>query len=141
MNKALLFFLLTSFSTLQGLAQGQLSGNVIEEASGEPVLFGNVALYKADVLYKATETDLDGNYNVDAIEKGLYEVKATYLGLAQESKTVFINDNEVTLNLKLGSDPGLICGGSFFIFRKPLIDLENTTSGQIIHFRQGGTIE
>lgn len=71
----ILFLTNTSIS-----AQTSLAGKVTEEESGEPVLFGNVALYKGGVLITGVETDFDGNYSISNIDPGTYDVEASYVG-------------------------------------------------------------
>jgi len=44
-------------------SQTSLSGKVIDD-TGEPVLFGNIALYKNGVLLSGGTTDIDGNYSL-----------------------------------------------------------------------------
>ena len=57
MNK---FLLLTGFllASLTGLvAQTTIEGKVTDAKSGEPILFGTIALYRGGVLITGTETD------------------------------------------------------------------------------------
>ena len=62
------FITFTLLSVTFLTAQSSLEGKVIEAESGEPVIFGNVAIYKNGVLITGTETDFDGNYSMSNID-------------------------------------------------------------------------
>ncbi|HRD07125.1 MAG TPA: carboxypeptidase regulatory-like domain-containing protein, partial [Saprospiraceae bacterium] len=80
MNKLLLTFCLLLFGTLSIVAQTSLEGKVKDKESGEPILFGTVALYKNGVLSTGVETDLEGNYFFSDIQPGTYDVEVSYVG-------------------------------------------------------------
>ena len=82
----LLFFSLLLLSATVS-AQTSLYGKVTEEDSGEPVLFGNVAIYKNGVLITGVETDLDGNYSFSNIDPGTYDVEVSYVGFQAQRIT------------------------------------------------------
>ncbi|HPK08903.1 MAG TPA: carboxypeptidase-like regulatory domain-containing protein, partial [Saprospiraceae bacterium] len=79
----LLFFLFVGIS----FSQTALEGKVTQEDTGEPVLFGTLALFKNGVLITGTDTDVDGNYFFSGIEPGTYDVEATYVGLTTSRVT------------------------------------------------------
>ena len=68
------------FATM-AISQTSLQGKVTEAENGEPVLFGNVALYKNGVLVTGIETDFDGNYHFSNIDPGTYDIESSYVGL------------------------------------------------------------
>jgi len=75
---ALVSTLLVSVSHFNiGYSQTSLQGKVTDLASGEPILFGTVALIKDGTTIKGVETDLDGNYYFSDIKPGTYEVEAS----------------------------------------------------------------
>ena len=80
MKKLLLLLLLFCFGSVSLLAQTTLEGKVTDAVTGEPILFGTVALYKNDVLITGTDTDLDGNYFFSDMDPGNYDVEVSYVG-------------------------------------------------------------
>ena len=114
-------------------AQTSLEGKVIEAATGEPVLFGAVVLYKNDVRVGGTTTDIDGNYSFSNIDAGTYDVEASYLGL----QTLRISDVTVSANkaniVNIDLEEGGVIIDEVVVreFKAPLIDKDNTTSGAI----------
>lgn len=61
-----------------------LAGKLKDKATGEPIPFGNVAIYKKGVLITAVESDIDGNYSFLDIEAGNYDIEASYIGYRNE---------------------------------------------------------
>ena len=58
---------------------GLLKG-VVKDEEDEPVPFANVFLEKDGVMVDAAQTDFDGNYLIEAITPGVYDLKASYVG-------------------------------------------------------------
>lgn len=130
----LLFFSLLLFSATVS-AQTSLQGKVTEEESGEPVLFGNVAIYKNRVLITGVETDLDGNYSFSNIDPGTYDVEVSYVGFQPQRITdvkVFAGKAN-KLDVQMSSGGGINLEEVVVIeYKVPLIEQDNTTSGKTI---------
>ncbi|MEL7021201.1 MAG: carboxypeptidase regulatory-like domain-containing protein, partial [Bacteroidota bacterium] len=125
----LLFAFLLSGSI--SYAQTSLSGKVTEEANGEPILFGNVALYKNGNLVTGVETDFDGNYSVANIDPGTYDVEASYIGFQTQRvagvKVFAGKANQLDINLSAG---GINLEEVVVVdYKVPLIEQDNTTQG------------
>ena len=131
MIKNITLFLLCLFLSTIMMGQTQLQGKVIEEASGEPVLFGTVAMYKEGVLLTGTETDFDGNYFFSDIDPGTYDVEVTYVGLQTQRITgVVCKAGKVTpLNFNMKEEGILMDQVEIVGYKVPLIEFDNTTSG------------
>jgi len=134
MNKLLLTFCLLLFGTLSIVAQTSLEGKVKDKESGEPILFGTVALYKNGVLSTGVETDLDGNYFFSDIQPGTYDVEVSYVGY----KTSRINgvvckagqNTRVNINMEV---EGVIVDEIVVVeYKVPLIQVDNTSQGATI---------
>ncbi len=97
---ALLLFSVTFLS-----AQTSIEGKVTDAETGEPIIFGNVALYKNDVLITGTETDLDGNYSIPNIDPGTYDVEASYIGYTaqRQAGVVIFAGKAIRLDFELGT--------------------------------------
>ncbi len=80
------FFLFITY-----LAVGQdaiIRGHIYDEASGEPILYGNVLIKETG---KGTITDDSGFYSFTNLEAGEYTLVASYVGYS---------DKEITVNVK-----------------------------------------
>ncbi len=58
--------------------QGIIRGTVLDNSTGEPILFGNVEVVKTSI---GTVTDLDGKYSL-SLDPGSYSLEFSYLGFA-----------------------------------------------------------
>ncbi len=83
--KPILLLAIAVFATSVGFAQrGAIKGRVFDEISNEPIPFANVAIQNTDI---GASTDIDGNYLIENIKPGLYNVQSSYVGY--ETKTIF----------------------------------------------------
>ena len=74
------FFLL--LFTLNAFSQSALSGKLTDADTDEPILFGDVVIYRNGALITGEQTDFDGNYIISPIDPGTYEVVFKYVGYA-----------------------------------------------------------
>lgn len=105
MMKRLPLLILALILAIGAAAQTSLEGKVTDAESGEPIIFGSVALYKNGVLMTGKETDLDGNYSFSNIDPGRYDVEVSYVGYqTQRQKGVQVNQGRANrLDIELGS--------------------------------------
>jgi len=75
-----IFSIIFLFSTFSINSQTTIEGQITDANSGEPIIYGTVSIYKDANLVKTTNTDLDGNYKFTDINKGSYDIEATYFG-------------------------------------------------------------
>jgi hypothetical protein len=99
MLKKLLFTLcivLASWSL--ALAQdGRLKGVITDKDTGEPVAFANVVLENGGTQVGGASTDFDGNYDINPIPPGTYDLRATFVGYNTVlMKGVVISGNKIT---------------------------------------------
>ncbi len=113
-------------------AQTSLQGKVTDAESGQPIIFGTVALYKNGVLVTGTETDLDGFYSLTALDPGTYEVEFSYIGYSSVRITnVQVSAGKANkLDQKLSS--GITIETIIVTWTKPLVEQDNTTQGQTL---------
>ena len=137
----LLLFCIGS-GTAYSQTTGDLQGKVIDE-NGEPLPYANVALNKGDNLVRGTSTDFDGLYNFSNIEAGTYDLYISYVGMPTkkivgvvikvgQTMNYDVNYTEEDITAALESDTS---GGPVVLvteFRIPLIEVDNTTSGQTL---------
>lgn len=90
---ALLLFALFFISIFSTSAQnGTIRGFVYEQATGEPVIFTNVYLYRTT---HGASTDVNGYFTISRIPDGEYTLMVTYLGYDTLREQVTIKGNTV----------------------------------------------
>ncbi len=106
LKKLIAFIFLLSAGSSVYAQSGTIRGAVIDDATGEAILFANVLLTGTS---EGTSTDLDGNYSLE-LEAGTYSLTVSYLGysdLVQEN--IQVKPDEVTLlDLRLLEESALI---------------------------------
>jgi hypothetical protein len=106
--------------------------------ANDPVLFGSVAIYQGDHLIKGLETDFDGRFHYQlnqALDTLTYALEVSYLGMNSlriENMRLAQRDS-IYLSVKLGKDEdfGKKLNVTHCFLQVPLIEQDNTTSGQI----------
>jgi len=127
----LFFSLFLAFTSSFG--QTSLEGQVKDAATGDPILFGSVALYKSDILISSVETDLDGNYFIMDIDPGTYDVEASYIGYTtQIQKGVIIKAGRIN-RLDVAISEGVLLDAVEIVeYHVSLIEIDRTTSGATV---------
>jgi outer membrane receptor protein involved in Fe transport len=127
--------LLTILFLMAGLlveAQTSIQGSVTDAESGQPILFGTVALYKNGVLITGTETDFDGYYSITEIDPGTYELEFSYTGYQslRISDVAVLAGKANKLDAKISA--GITMETVVITYTKPLVEQDNTTQGQTL---------
>ncbi|TXB61480.1 SusC/RagA family TonB-linked outer membrane protein [Phaeodactylibacter luteus] len=82
-------------------AQGKVQGVATDE-NGEPLIGATVLLVGSS---RGTATDFDGNYLLENVPSGEQQIRASYTGYADLTKTITVADGEtITLDFTLGED-------------------------------------
>lgn len=95
--------------------KGKISGKVIDLSTSKPVSNAAVRLLSGKNLVKGTETDIEGKFLIEDIEKGKYSLEVSIIGY----KTLTINEIVIDEN-NLSADVGII-----------KISQDNLTTGEI----------
>lgn len=119
------------FISVGAYAQTSLEGKVTDD-TGEPVLFGDVAIFLNDVLITGTQTDFEGNYSISNIDPGTYSVQASYVGYQTKKieGVVLVANKANRLNITLTSGVTLDVI-EVVDYKVPLIEQDNTSTGSI----------
>lgn len=122
-----LFFVHFSF------AQTSLQGFLTDSESGEPIMFGTVILYNKGVLVTGLQTDLNGHYELQNIEAGVYDIEFSSLGYINNKVTgVKIKEGKVTvLSQKLSTEHDRATILPVYRYSPPVIEPDNLTQGFI----------
>ena len=119
--------------TLAFAQQGRLKGKVTDE-TGAPVSFANIVLEKGGTMIGGATSDFDGNYDINPIPPGTYDLKATFVGYNNYVLNgIIIPANKITdWNIKMTSGAISLTEVTVIDYEVPLISKDNTTSGASI---------
>lgn len=138
MQKLLLCSLLFFGVLTLSFGQTSLNGKVVDKENKEPIIFGSVALFKNGVQLTGTDTDDKGNFNFPDIDPGTYDVEVSYLGYQQTriSGIKVLAGKATKVDIELESQGGIVLDVVNITYKVPLIEQDNTTSGQVITSEQ-----
>ena len=99
---AFLFVISAGAFTSTAFAQnGTLTGTVTDQRTGESLPGVNILVQE---LERGAATDLDGNYTIQNLPYGTYNLRVTFVGYRTVNIEVEINSSEQTLNIQLRED-------------------------------------
>lgn len=118
-------------------SNGSLSGKVLDEASGEALPFAAIAVQKGETIVTSTESDFDGNYQLNNIPAGTYDVLCSYVGYQPLLvKNVIIRSGQPTkldLVFPMGSSSGVDIEQVVVTeYRIPLIEQMSSSGGMTL---------
>lgn len=88
MFKSVTFFCLFAMLTTMAVAQtGIIRGNVFDEDTGEPIIYGTILIKGTD---RGITTDIDGFFSFSNVEPGTYTLVASYTGFGTKETEVKI---------------------------------------------------
>ncbi len=110
---------------------GELRGKVQDAKTKEGIPFAVVLLESGGSQVGQTQSDFDGNYVIKPIPPGKYDVRVKLIGYNDNvTNGVIITSNKQTyLNPSLVSSVKNISEVTVSIYRKPLIEIDNTSAG------------
>lgn len=116
--------------TLAIAQQGRLKGKVVDQ-DGEPVPFANIVLERGGTMIGGATSDFDGNYDINPINPGTYDLKATFVGYNEYIlKGIVIPANKITSwDIKMTSGAINLNEVTIIDYEIPLISKDNTVSG------------
>ena len=125
--------ILLATCTLAIAQQGRLKGKITDD-SGEPVPFANIIVEKGGTQVGGASSDFDGNYDINPIPPGTYDLKASCVGMSPfVLKGLVIPANKITFyDVKMKSGAINLNEVTIVDYEIPLISKDNTTSGASI---------
>lgn len=132
--KILSIVLLNCLISISLLAQdASIYGKITDSDTGESILFGNVALFKNDILVTGVQTDFDGNYSIYPIDPGTYKVEVTYVGYTSEVIIGFVAQagKRNRLDIQLSNEAVSLDCIVVTEYQVPLIEQDNFSQGNI----------
>jgi len=134
MRNLLLIFSLLLFASV-AIGQTAIAGKVTDASDNGAELIGATLVFNKNGNYVTGVTsDFDGNFKVN-LDPGTYDVTISYLGLGElQINGVIAKAGQTTdLPVEMGADGGIVLDEIVVReFKVPLIDKDNTTSGQTI---------
>ncbi len=122
----ILFSLLLLPVMMYAANTGKLKGKVTDLQTGEPLIGVNVLVVGTNF---GAATDVNGEYTINLLDPGVYEVRASYLGYkAVTTSNVRINADLTTeLNFQL-PPTGVEVGEVTIVAQRPLVNKSNTNA-------------
>jgi len=115
----------------EGKSDGTILGSVIDQETGEPILFGTVSLLDSNmILIDKTDTNLEGQFIFSDIPPQKYAFEISYVGYSPLKIEVFNLEKGEVKQLKMPmafSNMGCCC--VVVSYKIPLIQMDETTSG------------
>ena len=100
-NKLTKIYTICLFSCSVLLGQNiNLNGQITDSDSGEPLIGANVII-EGNGLNTGAATDAQGNYLIEGVSPGSYEIKISYIGYSDFTTTLDISSETSTFNAKL----------------------------------------
>lgn len=121
---------LSSF-TLAYAQQGRLQGKVYEKDTREPIAFANIVLENGGTVVGGATSDFDGNYVINPIPPGRYDLKATFVGYNPVTvRGIVIPGNQITFyDIVMISQAIDLQTVEVIDYKIPLISKDQTASG------------
>lgn len=134
MKKVIAIIITVLFIIPFGFGQtGSLEGKIIDTKTKEELIGVNITLYEVDSSQEilGTNTDYNGNYRLDSIPVGIYDIEISYAGYASQwRKKIKIKAGDIAgLNIKLISE--IESGPVMEKWRAPMFSPDNFTRGRI----------
>ncbi len=136
MKTTITFLLAWAIFSACAISQTSLQGTLTDANTGEPIIFGTVAIYKNDVLITGTQTDFDGFYSIAKLDSGTYDVTFAYTGYSDVriADVTIIAGKANALDAKLSS--GVNLEMVVVTYTRPLVSKDETTQGRTLSSKQ-----
>ena len=114
--------------------RSKLQGVVVDKDTGEPIPFANIILENGGTQVGGASSDFDGNYDINPIPPGTYDLKATFVGYNTFiMKGVVIPANKITFqDVPMGMQSEVLDAVEIVDYKVPLISKDNTSGGATI---------
>ena len=117
------------------LAQtGRLKGVIKDKDTGETIPFANVVLENGGTQVGGASSDFDGNYDINPIPPGTYDLKATFVGYNTFiMKGIVVSANKITFqDISLSMQSEVLDAVEIVDYKVPLISKDQTSAGATI---------
>ena len=111
--RRLFISLVVSMTTVVALAQGTITGTVIEQDTKEAVIQATAAVLKGEKIVANAVTNTNGAFSIKVPSDGSYDLRITYVGFKTYTKKVKIEGKNVPLGtIQLEADAIMLKGAT-----------------------------
>ena len=111
--RRLFSLLVVSMTTIVALAQGTVSGTVIEQDTEEAVIQATAAVMKGQKIVANAVTNTNGAFSIRVPSDGTYDLRITYVGFKTYTKKIKIEGKNIPLGtIKLEADAIMLKGAT-----------------------------
>ncbi|MEM9849203.1 MAG: carboxypeptidase regulatory-like domain-containing protein, partial [Bacteroidota bacterium] len=135
MMRNLLLLIACSLISVGLAAQTSLQGKITDAETGEGLIAASILITSNG---RGTVTDFDGNYSINPLDPGTYDIEFSYTGYATQRQTgVVVTPGKTTiLNIELNEGSLIDLDVTIVAYEVPLVEADNTTQGQTITSEQ-----
>ncbi len=126
-------FVCSALSLNAQVGSGTLQGTIKDKTSNEPLPFVSIVVENRGTRVAAGQSDFDGNYKINPIEPGTYDVTASFVGYQPLKITgVIVNSNKITFQ-DFALNSGVQLGDVEVVrYKVPLIDKDGGATGATV---------
>ena len=111
--KRLFISLVAALTTMTALAQGTVSGTVIEQDTKDAVIQATAAVLKGEKIVANAVTNTNGGFSIKVPSDGSYDFRITYVGFKTYTKKIKIEGKDVSLGtVQLEADAIMLKGAT-----------------------------
>lgn len=134
MNKIILKMILTLCIVIAGISdataqKGKISGTIIDGSTGEPLISATVSITGTT---RGVLTDLDGNYSLENLDPGLYDISIRYITYTTKNIVGVRVDAGETTTLNVALDPEVAQLGEVTVSAEAVMNNDAT----LLRYRQ-----
>ncbi len=114
---------------------GTLVGTVTDKKTNEPMPFVNVIVLREGQQKGGAQTDIDGNYQIQPLDAGYYEIVASFVGYQKAKKEeVYVSPTGYSMNGDIALEPSsqMLSEVTIVDYAVPLIEVGTAESGKRI---------
>jgi hypothetical protein len=98
MVRLLVLFLLQAFCSVQGFTQINITGKVVNDVSGEPLVGASVYINNSTI---GSTTGLDGSYTLVNVMPGTYDIIVTFVSFEAIIHRISVNDKPLKFTFRM----------------------------------------
>lgn len=143
-KKLFIYFVIFIISASSVLAENyKISGRVLDAKTNEPLIGVNILITQTKL---GTVTDVNGNFILNNLKEGQYNLRFSYLGYSTINKDIVVPSDEVeNLEIKLNEtsidlSEVIVTGNPFLVETKDLSQSSISLSKLDLIIKSGGTI-
>jgi CarboxypepD_reg-like domain len=141
MKSIFIFLLCAIIGSLSANAQTPLnvqtsfSGKITDAKTGEALFAANIVVLQDGKIITGAETDFDGNFSINSLAAGVYNLRCTYTGMNEHLIIGFPikadKANRIDIQMEANERQETIVIPTCWGTHNPIFDIDNPTSGRV----------